>query len=189
ISLGTFFRDYVYIPLGGNRVRLYRNLLIVWALTGLWHGASWNFALWGLYWFAFIALEKFWLRERMERWPAALPHIYTIFVFLIGWVFFYFTDIGDAALCISRMFGSGALSDTGAELLLMNNLLLIIAAALACVPIGRAVSRLYRIAGRRGGSLATSLFALRCVWLGALLFVSTIMLVGNSYNPFIYFRF
>jgi alginate O-acetyltransferase complex protein AlgI len=189
ISLGTFFRDYVYIPLGGNRVRLYRNLLIVWALTGLWHGASWNFALWGLYWCAFIALEKFWLRERMASWPAALPHVYTIFVFLFGWVFFYFTDIGDAAICISRMFGTGALSDTGAELLLMNNLFLIIAAVFACMPVGRAVSRLYRIAEHRGGTTATALFAVRCVWLGALLFISTIMLVGNSYNPFIYFRF
>jgi alginate O-acetyltransferase complex protein AlgI len=189
ISLGSFFRDYVYIPLGGNRAWLYRNLLIVWALTGLWHGASWNFALWGLYGFAFVALERVWLREHMARWYPALKHTYTIVVFLIGWVFFYFTDIGDAAICISRMFGAGAASDTGAELLLMNNLFLIIVAIFACMPVGRAVSRLYRIVEHRGGSLATPLFAVRCVWLGALLFVSTIMLVGNSYNPFIYFRF
>jgi alginate O-acetyltransferase complex protein AlgI len=189
ISLGTFFRDYVYIPLGGNRRRQYLNLFIVWALTGLWHGASWNFALWGLYWFVFIAFEKFWLRERMEKWPAALTHVYTVFVFLFGWVFFYFTDLGDAVLCLGRMFSAGALPNTGAALLLQNNLFLIIAAVLACLPVGRAVSRLYRIAEHRGGTLATSLFAVRCVWLGALLFVSTILLVGNSYNPFIYFRF
>jgi alginate O-acetyltransferase complex protein AlgI len=189
ISLGTFFRDYVYIPLGGNRGRPYRNLLIVWALTGLWHGASWNFVLWGLYWFAFIALEKRWLRRRMERWPAALPHVYTVLVFLVGWVFFYFTDLGDAARCIGRMFGSGALTDPGTELLLRNNLLLILAAAFACIPVGRAVSRLYRIVEYRGGAAARAFFAVRCVWLGALLLVSTVMLVGNSYNPFIYFRF
>jgi alginate O-acetyltransferase complex protein AlgI len=87
------------------------------------------------------------------------------------------------------MFGTGAITDTGTELLLRNNIFLIIAAALACVPIGRAVSRLYRIAEYRGGATARYFFAARCVWLGALLFVSTMMLVGNSYNPFIYFRF
>jgi alginate O-acetyltransferase complex protein AlgI len=189
ISLGTFFRDYVYIPLGGNREKQYRNLFVVWALTGLWHGASWNFVLWGLYWFAFIAFEKLWLRKRMEQWSRALSHIYTVLVFLFGWVFFYFTDIGDAAFCISRMFGSGAITDTGTTLLLQNNLFLLIVAVLASIPLGRAVSRLYRIAEHRGRTLATSLFAVRCVWLGALLFVSTIMLVGDSYNPFIYFRF
>jgi alginate O-acetyltransferase complex protein AlgI len=189
ISLGSFFRDYVYIPLGGNRTLPYRNLLIVWALTGLWHGASWNFVLWGLYWFAFIAFEKFWLRKRMEKWPAVLTHVYAALVFLVGWVFFYFTDIRDAAACIGRMFGAGAVSDTGAALLLQNNLFLISAAVIACLPVGRAVSRLYRIVEHRGGTLATSLFVARCVWLGALLFVSTLLLVGNSYNPFIYFRF
>jgi alginate O-acetyltransferase complex protein AlgI len=189
ISLGTFFRDYVYIPLGGNRAWQYRNLLVVWALTGLWHGASWNFVLWGLYWFGFIALEKLWLRKRMETWPAALPHVYTVLVFLFGWVFFYYTDIGAAAACIGRMFGSGALADTGTMLLLQNNAFLLIAAAIACMPVGRAVSRLYRIVEHRGGAPAKPFFAARCVWLGALLLVSTVMLVGNSYNPFIYFRF
>jgi alginate O-acetyltransferase complex protein AlgI len=196
ISLGAFFRDYVYIPLGGNRIppggnraKPYRNLLIVWALTGLWHGASWNFVIWGLYWFAFIALERHWLRQRIARWPAALPHIYTTLVFLFGWVIFYFTDIRDAAACIARMFGAGALTDTGAGLLLRNNLFLIVAAALVCLPLGRAVSRLYRIVEHRGGPPAKYFFAVRCIWLAALLFLSTIMLVGNSYNPFIYFRF
>jgi alginate O-acetyltransferase complex protein AlgI len=189
ISLGSFFRDYVYIPLGGGRTHQYRNLFIVWTLTGLWHGANWNFVLWGLYWFGFIAFEKIWLRKHMERWPTALLHVYTVLVFLIGWALFYFTDITDAALCVSRMFGTGALTDTGTTILLKNNLLLLSVAAFACLPIGRAVSRLYRIAEYRGGTMAKCIFAIRCVWLGALIFVSTIMLVGNSYNPFIYFRF
>jgi alginate O-acetyltransferase complex protein AlgI len=189
ISLGTFFRDYVYIPLGGNRDKVYRNLLIVWALTGLWHGASWNFALWGLYWFAFIALERRWLRAHMTAWPAALSRVYTILVFMFGWVFFYFTDIGDAALCLTRMFGAGGLADTGAELLLRNNLFLLAVSVVACMPVGRAISRLYRIVEHRGGAAARPLFAARCVWLAALLFVRTIMLVVNSYNTFIYLRF
>ncbi|MDR3224745.1 MAG: MBOAT family protein [Clostridiales Family XIII bacterium] len=195
ISLGTFFRDYVYIPLGGNRAKPFRNLLIVWALTGLWHGASWNFVLWGLYWFGFIAIEKKWLRNYFDAWPSALRNVYTVLVFLIGWVFFYFTDIRDAVLCLGRMFGSGLISgmghvsDTGTELLFQNNVFLFIFAVLACLPVGRAVSRLYRIGDYRGGATSKTLFALRCVWLGALLFISTIMLVGNSYNPFIYFRF
>jgi alginate O-acetyltransferase complex protein AlgI len=198
ISLGSFFRDYVYIPLGGNRTRIYRNLFIVWALTGLWHGASWNFVIWGLYWFAFIAAEKLWLRERMARWHAALPHVYSVLVFLIGWVFFYFTDIRDAVFCIGRMFGAGlpgaaspaeALTGAGVTLLFQNNVLLVAASVIACLPFGRAVSRLYRIAEYHGGLPHRVFFVARCAWLGALLFVSTIMLVGNSYNPFIYFRF
>jgi alginate O-acetyltransferase complex protein AlgI len=195
ISLGTFFRDYLYIPLGGNRAKPYRNLLIVWALTGLWHGASWNFVLWGLYWFGFVAVEKRWLRNRFDEWPGALRNVYTVLVFLIGWVFFYFTDIRDAVLCLGRMFGAGLIggagqiSDTGTALLFQNNVFLFIFAVLACLPVGRALSRLYRIGDYYGGAVAKTLFALRCVWLGALLFVSTIMLVGNSYNPFIYFRF
>ncbi|MDR0519997.1 MAG: MBOAT family protein [Clostridiales Family XIII bacterium] len=196
ISLGTFFRDYVYIPLGGNRSNQHRNLFIVWALTGLWHGASWNFVLWGLYWFAFILFEKLWLRRRMERWHPLLPNAYCILVFLVGWVFFYYTDIGEAAHCLSRMFGFGffngtqSITDTGTALLFQNNVFLFIVSALACLPIGRAVARLYRIGEYRfGGGAQTAIFALRCAWLAALLYVSTIMLVGNSYNPFIYFRF
>ncbi|MDR0596484.1 MAG: MBOAT family protein [Clostridiales Family XIII bacterium] len=195
ISLSTFFRDYVYIPLGGNRSSAWRNLFVVWALTGLWHGASWNFVLWGLYWFAFIAVERKWLRHRFERWHPLAPNAYCILVFLVGWVFFYFTDIRDAALCLSRMFGFGffvgeSFTDTATALLFQNNAFLFIASILACLPVGRAVARLYRI-GEYSlvGVPRTALFAARCVWLAALLYVSTIMLVGNSYNPFIYFRF
>jgi alginate O-acetyltransferase complex protein AlgI len=195
ISLGSFFRDYVYIPLGGNRRRLTRNLLVVWALTGLWHGASLNFVLWGLYWCAFIALEKLWLRSRLANINSALRHLYGVLVFAVGWVFFYYTDISDAAALIARMFGAGLadgtgqLTDTGTALLFRNNVFLFAAAAVACLPVGRAVSRLYRIALCKGGGGARAFFALRCVWLAALLAVSTLMLVGNSYNPFIYFRF
>ena len=95
MSLSTFFRDYVYIPLGGNRVSMPRwllNLFIVWALTGLWHGASWNFVLWGVYYFALQAIERFALKNALERMPKALRHVLTMLLVLIGWVLFYYTD-------------------------------------------------------------------------------------------------
>ena len=93
ISLSTFFRDYVYIPLGGNRRHQLRNMFIVWALTGLWHGASWNFVLWGLYYFVFLAIEKLFLGKFLEKLPAVVGHAYALFIIVVGWVFFYFDDV------------------------------------------------------------------------------------------------
>jgi alginate O-acetyltransferase complex protein AlgI len=191
ISLSTFFRDYVYIPLGGNRKRLYLNLFIVWALTGLWHGASWNFVIWGLYWFVFIVAERLFYRDKIDRWPKPLAHIYGVLVFLIGWAFFYYTDIGDALGLIGHMFGIGANGFAGTALTLVfkNNVFLFVIAVIACLPVGKFVGINYRVMVRKGGTRAKVLFIIRSVLLLALLYVSTIMLVGNSYNPFIYFRF
>ena len=105
ISLSTFFRDYVYIPLGGNRRHQLRNMFIVWALTGLWHGASWNFVLWGLYYFVFLAIEKLFLGKFLEKLPAVVGHAYALFIIVGGWVFFYFDDVSRLGQMLKLMFG------------------------------------------------------------------------------------
>ena len=107
MSLSSFFRDYVYIPLGGNRKgkpRQALNLLIVWFLTGMWHGAGWNFILWGLYYFVFLALEKF-LIPGLQRLPAFFAHLYTLVVVFFGWVLFYFTDFTQGIVVLKGLFG------------------------------------------------------------------------------------
>jgi alginate O-acetyltransferase complex protein AlgI len=189
MSLGTFFRDYLYIPLGGNRRRVYFNLFIVWFLTGLWHGASWNFVLWGLYFFVFIALERLFLRRLLEKIPRALSHLYLALVTLLGWVFFYYEDLGHAAAFFGRLFGAGGWTSPGFETTLLNNCFFIALALAACLPIVPALKAFCRRLEGRGPGAARLLFGARCLLMAALLFVSTVMLVGNSYNPFIYFRF
>jgi alginate O-acetyltransferase complex protein AlgI len=191
ISLSSFFRDYVYIPLGGNRQRLYLYLFIVWALTGLWHGASWNFVIWGLYWFVFIAAERLFYRDKIDRWPKPIAHLYGVLVFLIGWAFFYYTNISDAFRLIGHMIGIGAdgFAGTAFSLMFKNNVFLFVIAIIACLPVGKLIGTRYKILIRKGGKRARVLFIIRSVLLLALLYISTIMLVGNSYNPFIYFRF
>ena len=106
ISLGSFFRDYVYIPLGGNKHNRFFNLLIVWFLTGLWHGASWNFIIWGLFYGILIVFEKFIGKERLDKIPSFLMHFYLIFIVIIGWVIFYFEDISQGITYLSIMFGN-----------------------------------------------------------------------------------
>ena len=110
ISLSTWFKEYVYIPLGGNRKGVKRqiiNLLIVWGLTGLWHGASYNFIFWGLYYGGLLILEKFVLKPWLDRLPAALRHIYTLFIVMIGWGLFYFTDVGQLFTFLGDLFNFG----------------------------------------------------------------------------------
>jgi len=190
ISLGSFFRDYVYIPLGGNRTHAYRNLFIVWFLTGLWHGASWNFILWGLWFGLFIFLERKKLREFFESKPKFLSHIYLLLVVVIGWVFFYYTDLSKAFTVLGRMLGIGGKFklDTLDGNHLMNYIYFIIAAVIACMPIAPKIrNALSRRASRffAPGVLAVCELVV-CV---VLLIVCTAMLVGESYNPFLYFRF
>jgi len=110
ISLGSWFKEYVYIPLGGSRVgkwKLIGNLFSVWFLTGLWHGASWNFVVWGLYFGALIYVEKVFLQKSMTRWPKAVRHIYLLLLIVIGWVFFEFTNLKDGLSFLGIMFGVG----------------------------------------------------------------------------------
>ena len=105
MSLSGFFRDYVYIPLGGNRRFQVRNMFVVWLLTGFWHGASWNFVLWGLYYFVMLFLEKYAYGKVLEKLPKTLRHIYSIFIVIIGWVFFYFEDMSSIVKMLGTMFG------------------------------------------------------------------------------------
>jgi len=192
ISLGSFFRDYVYIPLGGNRKFYLRNLFIVWFLTGLWHGASWNFVLWGLYFGLLIALERFFLSKILEKLPRWISHAYLIFAVLISWVFFYYPDLQSVGAFFGAMFGWGSreLVNTQFSIYFSNNLFFFIIALLACTPItkvlGESIRKLTqkntRVAFLYSETLRPSLNFL-------LLALATIMLVGKSYSPFLYFDF
>lgn len=185
ISLSTWFKEYVYIPLGGNRKGVKRqilNLLIVWGLTGLWHGAAYNFVLWGLYYGLLLILEKFVLKKFLDRLPSFVQHIYTLFIVIIGWGLFYFTDVGQLGEFMVDLFnfGNGICGDQAFNLI-MSNLPMLIIAAVASTP------------------LATTLYTrfehTRFMWIPETLYcigvlaVSTASLVNQSYNPFLYFRF
>ena len=194
ISLSTFFRDYVYIPLGGNRLGLPRqilNLFIVWFLTGLWHGASWNYVLWGLWFFVFLVLEKLFLLERLETLPRAIPHIYALVVFYFGWVLFKFENlhaIGTVLLGMLGLNGNG-LTNMQVGLSFKNNVFFLIFAIIASTPLLR---RLYEMAGawfKRRKIVPYPIYIYNIICPVVLLILATIALVGNSYNPFLYFQF
>ena len=185
ISLSTWFKEYVYIPLGGNRKGVKRqiiNLLVVWGLTGLWHGASYNFLLWGLYYGLLLILEKFVLKRFLEKLPAVLQHIYTIFIVIIGWGLFYFTDMSQLGSFLTDLFNFGnGLCGNQALTLILSYLPLLIVAAIASTPLG---AKLYsRFSNTRHIWILESLFC------AVILLISTASLVDQSYNPFLYFRF
>ena len=186
ISLGTWFREYVYIPLGGNRRGMARqvfNLLVVWFLTGLWHGASWNFVLWGLYYGALLVLEKTVLLKALRALPAAVGHVYTWLCFVLGWVLFAITDFSALGSYLGAMF-SGTPVDGTAWYLLRSNGVLLALAAVGCTSLPAVLWRRWqeKLPGRAATALQTAGVAL-------LLTVSVAFLVGDSYNPFLYFRF
>lgn len=195
MSLGSFFRDYVYIPLGGNRCRKWRNILnlfIVWTLTGLWHGASWNFVLWGIYYFIFIAIEKLFLSKVLKYTPV-LSNIYCLFVVVIGWGLFYYTDMSRLWTFMGALFGlnGNVLTDSAANTTILNNIILFGVAVVFCLPVVPMLRKLFGKIREKREKEHASVFGLiikNCV-LAGLLFVSTLMLVGATYNPFIYFRF
>ena len=185
ISLSTWFKEYVYIPLGGNRKGVKRqilNLLIVWGLTGLWHGAAYNFVLWGLYYGLLLILEKFVLKKFLDRLPSFVQHIYTLFIVIIGWGLFYFTDVGQLGEFMVDLFnfGNGICGDQAFNLI-MSNLPMLIIAAVASTPLA---TMLYtRFEHRRFMWIPETLYCM------GVLAVSTASLVNQSYNPFLYFRF
>ena len=184
ISLGSFFRDYVYIPLGGNRKRHLANLLVVWALTGLWHGASWNFVIWGLYYFVLIFAEKTLLLGVFKKAPALLSRLYLWGAVLVGWVFFYHLDLGEALHFLGIMFGVKACAFTSPEVAIhfLNNALFLVIAVLGCTPAANYVLRRLR------DTVAVNRVLLPLANI-VVLVLSIIFLVGQSYNPFLYFRF
>ena len=184
MSLGTWFRDYVYIPLGGNRCGLYRqllNILIVWALTGFWHGASWNFLFWGLYYALFLIIEKLFLLKWLKKAPW-IGHIYTIIIAFSGWVIFQQTSVSQILVFFRAMygFGAGGFIQSADLYYLSNYAVLLVVAIIASLPVGK---KLYvRIPEKVRGILSPVLVLL-------VLVISTAYLVDSSYNPFLYFRF
>lgn len=186
ISLGSFFRDYVYIPLGGSRCKSllanYRNLFVVWFLTGLWHGASWNFVLWGLYFGILIAFERIFLSKLLNKLPQFFQHCYLIFTSMIGWVFFRTDSLSHAIMYFKRLFGLGITTDlTNPLLMLHDNSPLLIIGFLACTPLFKNLMV----------SLSKYRFFPYAAGIGIVLiyFISIMYLGNSSYNPFIYFRF
>lgn len=192
ISLSTFFRDYVYIPLGGNRVSVPRhilNMLAVWALTGIWHGANWNYVLWGLYWFVFLVLEKYIVKPKKAP---SLPHrivgtVVTLVIVFFSSMIFKFNDLGALGQAVANIFVSNGkgFSDIATSLTFKNNVFFLIAACSACTPIIPTLSSLlernkltYKI-WTAAGTVAPVL----------LIIISAFALAGDSYNPFLYFQF
>jgi len=191
ISLSSFFRDYLYIPLGGNRKHQIPNLLIVWFLTGLWHGASWNFVLWGVYFGVLLILEKFVFHKVVEKLPAAVARFLTLFLVLFSWALFYFEDFAELGAFLSRIFGFAGTPLSGPAFLtvLENNSLLIVAAAIACTPVKKYVQNVYEGMKKEGGQLMNIAMASNLIYNSALLMMCTVVMVFNSYSPFLYFRF
>lgn len=191
ISLSSFFRDYVYIPLGGNRVSVPRhifNMFAVWALTGIWHGANWNFILWGLYFFVFLVLEKYVIKPKKDPSPAwRIPRtLITLAIIFVSFMIFKFTDLstfGEAFVGMFR-FGSGY-TDAETSLLFKNNAFFILLSAIACTPVIPAIKDL---AERREWS-KRALAVLGAVMPALLIVISACALAGDSYNPFMYFQF
>ena len=188
ISLSSWFRDYVYIPLGGNRVskiKHIRNLLIVWLLTGLWHGAAWNFVAWGLYYGVILIIEKYLLSPVLDRLPDVVRHIYSIVLVVIGWVLFFSSSFGQAADYIRVMFGAGAhgFADRESMYLLTSNLILWLILIFGSTPL---VHFRYEHMLRTKKWNTTIINSVVYV---ALFIVCIAYLVTETYNPFLYFRF
>lgn len=188
ISLGTWFREYVYIPLGGNRKgkeQTILNLMIVWFLTGLWHGASWNFVMWGMYYGILLIIEKFMIGDRLEKVPGMFRHLYSLLFVMIGWVFFFSPTLGFAWKYLGVMFGVGAKTvvDSMGIYLLITNLALFAIAAVG------STAKVHEIFGRivYGGYKVRAVLA--CVIYAGMFLLSIAYLVTETYNPFLYFRF
>ncbi len=183
ISLGSFFRDYVYIPLGGSRrgkVRRMLNLLIVWALTGFWHGAAWNFVLWGLYWFLLLVVDKD-LSRLWDRVPRVLRWLFTVLAAVVGWTIFYYTDMPALFAHLRTMFAGPVWVDDIVLSALRQYALFL---PLACVGAAPLSPRLRKLAEQR-----PALGALGTVFAVLVGLLSLLFLIKQSYNPFIYFRF
>lgn len=189
ITLGSWFKSYVYIPLGGNRcgkLKTLRNTLIVWGLTGFWHGASWNFIIWGLYFGGFIILEKIWLGKKLERLPSLLSIFYTFFIVVIGWVLFDTANLSSAGEFYKAMFGgNGKLFDSIAFYEIKNYALIFL---LCIIGSGNFMKNLYDKL-KRSFSMSKVLSNVMPLVQTAMMLICTAFLVDASYNPFLYFRF
>ena len=185
ISLSTWFREYLYIPLGGNRCSKGRwifNLFVVWAATGIWHGASWNYVIWGLYFFVLLLVEKLWLGRLLEKLPRVIQHIYTLFFVLVSWAIFALEDFGQLGAYLKVMFGMGGvpLTDGTFGYYLTSYLPILCAAAVASTNLGRVLYG--KLRPRAAQAVCAVLVILGLV-------ICTGYLVDGTYNPFLYFRF
>ena len=185
ISLSSFFKEYLYIPLGGNRKgnkRQIINLFIVWALTGLWHGASWNFVIWGLYYFVILILEKFVFKKWLDKAPSFICHLYTIILFVIGWAIFAYPDFADGKYFVSALIGATKFSDGNTFYYLINYISVLI---IGCVFATSAPKKLYKklVKSKSADTVCQVLFTV------VVMVLSVAFLVSDSYNPFLYFRF
>ena len=187
ITLSTWFKEYLYIPLGGNRRGLARqalNLLIVWSLTGFWHGAGWNFVMWGLYYFVILFIEKLFLLKALDKLPKFFRHVYALLLIIIGWVIFASDDVSVLLPFLGSMFGAnGAIGGMDVYTLLTKAALLVI----CCIASTELPKKLFLSAA--GAMNEKAAFTLKSVMTIALLALSMILLIGDSYNPFLYFRF
>ena len=185
ISLGTWFREYVYIPLGGNRKGLYRqiiNIAVVWFLTGLWHGASWNFILWGLYFGVLPMIEKLFMLKVLKKAPAIISHIYSIIIILFGWVLFYFENLNEMGIFLARMFGSDGFMMSGdISVKIISYIPLLIVSAITSTPL---ISKLYHKIKSK-----PILYVIDNAGCVLALLLCTAALVSSDYNPFLYYKF
>ena len=189
ISLGTWFREYVYIPLGGSRAGtavLIRSTMAVWLLTGIWHGADWNFMIWGLYYGILLLLEKLVYGKWLRRLPGALQHIYCMLVVMVGWFIFSFNEISGGMGYLGAMFGGGgSFLDNGSIYFLYSNAIMLIVLILGSTTLPAALAA--KLAARGRETIAPVI--LRGIFVAAVFVASTAYLVSASYNPFLYFRF
>ena len=189
VTLGTWFREYLYIPLGGNRcgkVRQVFNLLVVWALTGIWHGAGWNFLFWGLFYFVLLTFEKMFFLKYLEKIPKVLQHIYTMFFVILGWAIFANDDVAVLGTYLKCMFGANGFANTTTAYYLLTYGALFVILIIGSTTLPKLVATKIK------NQLAKKKTA---VWIMELLVIifmigfSFVFLVGDSYNPFLYFRF
>ena len=192
ISLSSFFRDYVYIPLGGNRCSKGRhvfNLFVVWGLTGMWHGASWNYILWGLYYFVFLVVEKYLVDT--QRIPKAARHLLTMLIVLFGWVLFKFEDTALLGTALKGMFGLNAnpFSALASRLVFQNNLFFLAFCVAAVTPLGKTLGNVLKNLGQRSRGWLVVYNVFDAALPLCMLLLAMMSLAGNSYNPFLYFQF
>ena len=189
ITLSTWFKEYLYIPLGGNRKGMARqilNLLIVWTLAGFWHGAGWNFVMWGLYYFLFLVLEKLFMLKVLDKLPAFVRHIYALFIIVIGWVIFACDDTSVLLPYLGSMFGANGLTG-GLDLYLLTTRAALL--VILCIASTQLPKRLAAFVGRKLCLGEESAFCIKAAATILLLALCMMFLVVDSYNPFLYFRF
>ena len=192
ISLGLWFRNYVYIPLGGNRVkkpRLILNLLVVWLLTGIWHGANWTFIIWGLLYFVLLVIEKFTNLHKNEKFTKTIGHVYTLLFVIIGWVFFRSTDLTSAISYLGKMFGIGANGLVGGALIeyLKESWFVLLLCIVACLPIKNIIEKFIQNRIKKINKNVISI--LLSIFLCVIFILSISICVSTTYNPSIYFNF